>query len=105
MLVNLNSSLLDFSFIWLGDGFIVLAAFILSAASLYGKCISQTVDPTVMTGWQLAFGGLVLVAGGYLTGEPRRCTALRPCYSRLSDPAVIHCLFPGAGLFRDPVGE
>jgi len=68
MLVNLNHSLLDFSFIWLGDGFIVLAAFILSAASLYGKRISQTVDPTVMTGWQLAFGGLVLVAGGYLTG-------------------------------------
>ena len=46
----------------------VLAAFILSAATLYGKRISQTVDPTVMTGWQLAFGGLVLVGGGYLTG-------------------------------------
>lgn len=68
MLVNVNHSLSDFSFIWQGDGFVVLAAFILSAATLYGKRISQTVDPTVMTGWQLAFGGLVLVGGGYLTG-------------------------------------
>ena len=68
MLVNFNHSLLDFSFSMMGDGFVVLAAFILSASMLYGKRISQTVDPTVMTGWQLAFGGLVLVLGGYLTG-------------------------------------
>lgn len=68
MLVNINHSLMDVSFVWIGDGFVVLAAFILSAATLYGKRISQTVDPTVMTGWQLAFGGGVLVVGGYLTG-------------------------------------
>jgi len=68
MLVNVNHSLLDFSFSMIGDGFVVLAAFILSASMLYGKRISQTVDPTVMTGWQLAFGGGVLVLGGYMTG-------------------------------------
>lgn len=68
MLVNVNPSLLDFSFSMMGDGFVVLAAFILSASMLYGKRISQTVDPTVMTGWQLAFGGGILVLGGYLTG-------------------------------------
>lgn len=68
MLVNFTDSLVDFHFVWTGDGFVVLAAFILSAATLYGKRISQAVDPTVMTGWQLAFGGGVLVAGGYLTG-------------------------------------
>ncbi|MDK9359233.1 DMT family transporter [Lelliottia sp. V106_10] len=68
MLVNFNSGLMDFHFVWKGDGFVVLAAFILSAATLYGKRISQTVDPTVMTGWQLAIGGLALVVGGYLTG-------------------------------------
>lgn len=68
MLVNFNHSLMDFSFVWKGDGFVVLAAFILSAAMLYGKRISQTMDPTVMTGWQLAIGGLVLVVTGYLSG-------------------------------------
>jgi Permeases of the drug/metabolite transporter (DMT) superfamily len=68
MLVNFHSGLSEFHFVWNGDGFVVLAAFILSAATLYGKRISQTVDPTVMTGWQLAIGGAVLVAGGYATG-------------------------------------
>lgn len=68
MVVNFNSQLMDFSFSWMGDGFVVLAAFILSAASLYGKRISQTVDPTVMTGWQLTVGGVVLTVGGYLSG-------------------------------------
>ncbi|MDX6021727.1 DMT family transporter [Scandinavium sp. V105_16] len=68
MLVNFSHSLVDFSFVWRGDGFVVLAAFILSAATLYGKRISQTVDPTVMTGWQLGIGGLALVVGGYLGG-------------------------------------
>ena len=68
MLVNFHSGLSEFHFVWNGDGFVVLAAFILSAATLYGKRISQTVDPTVMTSWQLAIGGLVLVIGGYVTG-------------------------------------
>lgn len=68
MVVNFNSGLLDFNFTMAGDGSIVLAAFILSAATLYGKRLSQTVDPTVMTGYQLGIGGLVLVIGGYVFG-------------------------------------
>lgn len=68
MVVNFNSGLLDFSFTLAGDGSIVMAAFILSAATLYGKRLSQTVDPTVMTGYQLGIGGLVLVIGGYVFG-------------------------------------
>jgi len=68
MIVNFNSGLQDFHFVWNGDGFVVLAAFILSAATLYGKRISQMVDPMVMTGWQLAIGGVMLVVGGYITG-------------------------------------
>lgn len=68
MLVNFNHGLSDFHFVWKGDGFVILAAFILSSATLYGKRISQTVDPTVMTGWQLALGGLALVVAGYMTG-------------------------------------
>ncbi|WON76121.1 DMT family transporter [Serratia sp. UGAL515B_01] len=68
MVVNFNSQSMDFGFSWLGDGFVVLAAFILSASSLYGKRISQTIDPTIMTGWQLALGGVVLTLGGYWSG-------------------------------------
>lgn len=68
MVVNFGNQLMDFSFTWLGDGFVVLAAFILSAATLYGKRISQTVDSTIMTGWQLGLGGVALTIGGYLAG-------------------------------------
>ena len=52
----------------LGEGFIVIAAFVLSAASIYGKYVSKHMDAMVMTGWQLAIGGLALLVGGYVTG-------------------------------------
>ncbi|WP_312973804.1 DMT family transporter [Atlantibacter sp.] len=68
MIVNFNGGMSDFTFSLMGDGFVVLAAFILSASTMYGKRISQTVDPTVMTGYQLGFGGLVLIVIGYKTG-------------------------------------
>jgi drug/metabolite transporter (DMT)-like permease len=51
-----------------GEGFIVIAAFVLSAASIYGKYVSKHMDAMVMTGWQLAIGGLALLVGGYVTG-------------------------------------
>ena len=56
----------------LGEGFVVLAAFVLSSASLYGKRISQGMDTVVMTGYQLGVGGLALAcigtaAGGHIT--------------------------------------
>ncbi len=68
MVVNFNRDLLHFNFTLLGEGFVVIAAFILAAAMIYGKKISQKMDSTVLTGYQLAIGGAVLVAGGYGTG-------------------------------------
>ncbi|GAA0772465.1 DMT family transporter [Brevundimonas olei] len=53
-----------FDFTLLGEGFIVIAAFVLAAASIYGKRLSRNLDPMVMTGWQLAIGGLILTAAG-----------------------------------------
>lgn len=51
-----------------GEGFIIIAAFVLSAASIYGKSISNGMDAMVMTAWQLAIGGLALLLAGYATG-------------------------------------
>lgn len=68
MVVNFNRSLLDFHFTLLGEGFVVIAAFIQSAATIYGKKISQKVDSVVLTGYQLAIGGAALVIGGYASG-------------------------------------
>ena len=70
MVVNLagGSSGFDFEFTLLGEGFIVIAAFVLSAATIYGKRLSQRMDSMVMTGHQLAFGGAVLLLAGYGSG-------------------------------------
>ncbi len=68
MVVNFNKDLLDFHFTLLGEGFVVIAAFILSAATIYGKKVSQKMDSIILTGYQLAIGGAVLILAGYLTG-------------------------------------
>jgi len=68
MVVNFNDSLLDFHFALAGEGSVVLAAFILSAASIYGKKVSQDMDSIVLTGYQLAIGGIALTLGGTLFG-------------------------------------
>lgn len=59
---------LDFEFTLLGEGFVVIAAFVLAAASIWGKSISQKIAPMVMTGWQLAIGGAALLAIGFAAG-------------------------------------
>ncbi len=68
MVVNFSDSLLSLDITLLGEGFVVIAAFLLSAASIYGKKISQTVDSVVLTGWQLSIGGAVLLVVGFATG-------------------------------------
>lgn len=81
MVVNFSPGLLTFDFTLLGEGSIVMAAFVLSAASIYGKRVSQHVDSVVLTGYQLAIGGVALLlmgfaAGGTLTGFTVKSTAL-----------------------------
>ncbi|WP_431098773.1 DMT family transporter [Polaromonas aquatica] len=81
MVVNFSEGLLAFDFTLLGEGFVVIAAFVLSAASIYGKKVSQRVDSVVLTGWQLAIGGLALLligvaTGGTLTGFTLQSTLL-----------------------------
>lgn len=46
----------------------MLAAFILSASSIYGKKITQNQDASIITGYQLFIGGLILLLLGYISG-------------------------------------
>lgn len=66
--VNFNNSLFDFEFTLMGEGFIVIAAFILAAASIYGKRISQSMDTLIMTAHQLTLGGVALTLLGWVNG-------------------------------------
>jgi drug/metabolite transporter (DMT)-like permease len=92
MVVNFSAGLLSLDFTLLGEGSIVMAAFVLSAASIYGKKVSQHVDSVVLTGYQLAIGGLALLlmgfaAGGTLTGFTVKSTALLAYLVALSSAA------------------
>ncbi len=64
MVVNFSDGLLSFEFTLLGEGFVVIAAFVLSAASIDGKKVSQGLDAMVLTGYQLAIGGVALLLIG-----------------------------------------
>ncbi|RZJ57071.1 MAG: DMT family transporter [Acidovorax sp.] len=92
MVVNLGRGTLDMDFTLLGEGFVVIAAFVLAAASIYGKQVSQRMDSVVMTGWQLGIGGAALLAigwglGGSLTGFTWGSTALLVYLALLSSAA------------------
>jgi drug/metabolite transporter (DMT)-like permease len=68
LVVNFNHDLLDFNFTLIGEGSVILAAFFMAAGMVYGKRISQHMDSVLMTGYQLAIGGIVLLAVGYGVG-------------------------------------
>ncbi|MGG7057716.1 DMT family transporter [Clostridium tertium] len=70
IIVNLGgeASVLEGSFSFRGEGFIMIAAFMLSVSSLYSKKISQNKDAYTVTGYQLAIGGLILTIIGYILG-------------------------------------
>lgn len=92
MVVNLGRGTLDVDFTLLGEGFVVMAALVLAAASIYGKQVSQHMDSVVMTGWQLGIGGVALLAigwalGGSLTGFTVPSVALLVYLALLSSAA------------------
>lgn len=64
VLVNIGkpgSGAMDAQVSMLGEGFIAIAALVLSLSLIYGKHLSRTIDPTVMTAHQLTLGGVVLL--------------------------------------------
>lgn len=69
VIVNLKGgSLSESSFTFMGEGFIMIAAFILSASSIYGKKITQNQDASTVTGYQLFIGGIILTVLGFIFG-------------------------------------
>ncbi len=68
MAVSFKPGQLDLNFTLLGEGFVIISAFMLSACMIYGRKISQKMDSVVMTGYQLSIGGAALVVAGYACG-------------------------------------
>ena len=66
--VNMAGSGLDLQFSLLGEGLLLVSTFAGSLAAIYGRRLSQSMDATVMTGWQLLIGGLILTLMGLAGG-------------------------------------
>ena len=66
--VNFGAGAFDFQFSPMGEGSLLVSTFIGSLAAIYGRRLSQDMDATVMTGWQLLLGGIVLTAMGFAGG-------------------------------------
>lgn len=69
IIVNLKGdSLGGSSFAFMGEGFIMISAFMLSISSIYGKKITQNQDASIVTGYQLFIGGIILTVLGFILG-------------------------------------
>lgn len=68
IIVSLNGQSLGGKFTIKGEGFIMFAAFLFAAASIYGKGITQNKDASIVTGYQLFIGGIVLIVLGFILG-------------------------------------
>lgn len=93
IVVNLNGqSFWETSFSFMGEGFIMIAAFIFAASAIYGKMITKDKDAFLVTGYQLTIGGFILtllglIFGGILEGFTFKSTCLLIYMSLLSSVA------------------
>ncbi|MBK1810412.1 DMT family transporter [Clostridium sp. YIM B02505] len=69
IIVNLNGqSSGGTSFSFKGEGFILISTVIFAISAIYGKRITQKSDPSIVTGYQLFIGGIILTALGFILG-------------------------------------
>jgi len=69
VVVNLNGQSLEgSSFTFKGEGFVMIAAIIFAASAIYGKKITQIQKPSIVTGFQLFIGGVILTILGFILG-------------------------------------
>ena len=70
IIVNFHTDLLEFSFAFKGEGFVILAALIFSITAIYAKKLTATIDVLLVTGFSLLIGGLALNLAGTRTWGP-----------------------------------
>ncbi|WP_291581533.1 DMT family transporter [Clostridium sp. UBA6640] len=92
IIVNFDSQLLGSSFTIKGEGAILISALILSASSIYGKKLTQSMDSVVVTGYQLFIGGAILIGlgqgfNGSISGFTIKSTSLLIYLALLSSVA------------------
>ncbi|WP_160677575.1 DMT family transporter [Clostridium sp. C8-1-8] len=93
IIVNLNGQAsAGGAFSFRGEGFIMISAIIFAVSAIYGKRITQKSDPSIVTGYQLFIGGVILTIlgltlGGRLQGFNLKSTGLLVYMALLSSVA------------------
>jgi drug/metabolite transporter (DMT)-like permease len=67
VIVNLGGQF-DMSFTFLGDGFLMISAFAYALSSVLIKIYGKDEDPVMLSGYQFAAGGMIMIAAGLLMG-------------------------------------
>lgn len=68
VLVNLSGTGMDLSFCVTGEGFIFLSTIAYAFSSVYLKRYSKEENPVVLSGWQFAAGGTIMMICGLVMG-------------------------------------
>lgn len=68
IVINMEGGGMTGGFTLTGEGFMMLAAACLGMGTVINKTATQKCDPVTVTGWQLTFGGAVLIVIGFVTG-------------------------------------
>lgn len=68
VLVNLNGSGLDFDFHLMGEGMILLSTFCYGMSSALIRVFGKSENSVMLSGYQFAFGGLVMILAGIALG-------------------------------------
>ena len=66
LLITMDGSGLGGGFAWTGEGFIMLSTVSSALGSIISRQVTQGKDPVVITGYQLTFGGLILILIGLI---------------------------------------
>lgn len=95
IIVNLDgTSFIGGSFSIKGEGFVMIAAMLFAIASIYSKRVTKNQDASIVTGYQLLIGGIILTFLGYifkgeLTGFTFKSTLLLIYMALLSSISFV----------------
>lgn len=103
VVMNLNGLSLNFS--PLGDGLVLLGTLAYSIAVMLIKRFAQDEDPIVLSGYQMTFGGVVLLVTGLFLGGKMDFVGMLPVFAGLSAIyAVSYALWTLLLKYNSPSG-
>lgn len=76
IIVNLGGQF-DMSFTMLGDGFLMISAFAYALSSVLIKIYGKDENPVMLSGYQFAVGGLIMILAGMIMGGTLSAVTLK----------------------------